>query len=288
MNGTLWGLLGVAMWSVTTVLIAYIHSVPPLQLVAMVFFFGWLSMTILQSLRSENIKSYWVRPWKDYLFWLSTAGSYTILIFIAFRTVAIFEANILNYLWPVLLIIFAATLNKERVTALQIFGGFLGFAGAVTVFLPSNGAPAFADFHWGHGLSLFSATIWALYSACAKRVQYPVGFLGPIFLVFSLIVSALHFMFEQTVMPDHFEWVIIVLLGFFRVSYALWDYGMKHGDVILLASVSYFLPLVSSALLAVLGFGPHKPFIAVGAVMIIVSCLIVNSHNLKIIWNRRR
>ncbi len=288
MNATAIGLIGVCMWSVTTVLFAYIHSVPPLQLSAMIFFFGYCAMTATQILRGEDMRSYWARPVKDYLFWLSTAGLYTILIFIAFRTVPVFEANILNYLWPVLLIVFAALLNKEPVTAVQIIGGLLGFAGTVTVFLPADGAPAFADFHWGHGLSLFSASVWAFYSAMARRIHYPAGFLGPVFLVFSVIAAALHFLFEKTVMPDALEWSVILFLGFCRVSYALWDIGMKRGDVILLASVSYFLPLITSVLLVVLGFGPHKPLMILGAAMIIASCIIVNSHNLQKLWQRRR
>jgi drug/metabolite transporter (DMT)-like permease len=286
MNGTLWGLLGVAMWSITTVLVAYITTVPALQLCSMIFFLGGLTMTAIQLIRGEDIISYWKRPLKQYLFWLSTAGFYSILIFMAFLAVPIFEANILNYIWPVLLIVFAATINKEPVTKIQIFGGLLGFAGAVTVFLPANGQPAFADFHWGHGLSLFSAAVWAFYSTYAKRVHYPVGFLAPVFFVFSLIVWGLHLATEQTVMPTNLEWGVILFLGFCRVSYALWDYGMKHGDVILLASVSYFLPLVSSFLLYILGFGPHGHMMAVGAVMIIASCLIVNAHNLKLLWDR--
>jgi drug/metabolite transporter (DMT)-like permease len=286
-KGTFWGLIGVAMWSITTVMFAYIHSVPPMQVSALIFFFGWVTMTIFQLARGEDIASYWKRPAKDYLFWLSTAGFYTVLITIALRTTPVFEANILNYLWPVLLIVFAATINKEKVTPVQYLGGFIGFAGAITVFLPANGQAAFADFQLGHALSLFSAAIWAFYSAVAKRVTYPVGFLGPVFLVYALIAAALHFAFEKTVMPDNLEWIIVLILGFGRISYVMWDYGMKHGDVILLASLSYFLPLITSFLLWALGFGPHGPMMALGAVMIIASCLIVNSHNLKQLWVRR-
>ncbi len=286
MSGTVWGLMGVAMWSVTTVLVAFIYTVPPLQLVSLILFLGYMSMTAIQLARGENIRSYWARPVTDYIFWLSTAGFYTILMFISFRIVPVFEANILNYTWPVLLMAFAALLNKEPVTAIKILGGILGFAGVVTVFLPVGGAPAFADFQWGHGISIFSALIWAFYSAMTKRIHYPVGFMAPAFLVCSLIAGALHFAFETTVMPQNAEWLVIFVLGFFRVSYALWDYGMKHGDVILLASTSYFLPLISSFLLFALGFGPNNSMIGVGAVMIIVSCLIVNSSQIKILLQR--
>lgn len=287
-NGTAIGLIGVSMWVLTTVFFAYISTIPPLQLVSMVFFLGYLSMTLAQLYKKEDIVSYWRRPLTDYLFWLGTAGFYSILIFFSFRIVPIFEANILNYLWPILLMIFAALINNERVTIVKIFGGVLGFLGSIAVFMPSAGVGFFEDFHWGHGLSLFSASIWALYSVYTKRFTYPVGFLGPAFLVFSTFCAISHFLFEPTIIPLPYEWFVIIALGVFRVSYAFWDYGMKHGDVILLASTSYFLPLISSLALVVLGFGPVRPGIAIGAALIIIGCLTVNFDQLKLLWLRQR
>lgn len=77
------------------------------------------------------------------------------------------------------------------------------------------------------------------------------------------------------------------MLGFTRVSYLMWDYGMKHGDVVFLASICYFLPLATSLLLAAFGFGPATPMIGIGAAWIAGGCLIVNYENIKILLQRR-
>jgi hypothetical protein len=68
-----------------------------------------------------------VQPVKHYLFWLGTAGVYTVILFVSYSLVPFFEANILNHTWPVLLIVFTAMLHNERVTAIQIFGGIVSF-----------------------------------------------------------------------------------------------------------------------------------------------------------------
>lgn len=287
MKGTLTGLGAVLIWCVTTLLVAYITALPPLEFVGLIFFFGYVSMTFLQLYNGEDIRSYWRQPVKYYLFWLGTAGIYTIILFVSYSLVPFFEANILNHTWPVLLIVFTALLHNERVTAIQIFGGIVSFAGVVAIFMPTGDVSLFGDFHFGHALAIGSASLWSAYSAYAKRISYPVGFLAPVFLIFSAICFVLHFAFEPTVWPGNFEWMIIIILGVARISYLMWDYGMKHGDVVLLASICYFLPLATSLLLAAFGFGPATPMIGIGAALIAGGCLIVNYENIKMLLQRR-
>ena len=184
MKGTLIGLGAVAIWCVTTLLVAYITALPPLEFVGLIFFLGYVSMTLLQLYNGEDIRSYWCQPVKYYLFWLGTAGIYTIILFVSYSLVPFFDANILNHTWPVLLIVFTALLHNERVTAIQIFGGIVSFTGVVAIFMPTGDAPLFGDFHFGHALAIGSASLWSAYSAYAKRINYPVGFLAPVFLIF--------------------------------------------------------------------------------------------------------
>ncbi len=287
MKATLVGIGAVLIWCVTTLLVAYITALPPLEFVGLIFSLGYVSLTLLQLYNREDIGSYWRQPLKYYLFWLGTAGVYTVILFISYSLVPFFEANILNHTWPVLLIVFTALLHNERVTAIQIFGSVVSFLGVVSIFMPAGEVPLFGDFSFGHALAIGSASLWSAYSAYTKRVSYPVGFLAPVFLIFSIICFALHFMFEKTVWPDNFQWSIIIALGLGRVSYLMWDYGMKHGDVVFLASICYFLPLATSLLLVAFGFGPANPMIGLGAALIVAGCLIVNFENIKQLLRRR-
>lgn len=281
MNPTLSGVVAVSMWASIALFFVYIRHLPTFELAAILFFIGFLTMTAKQLINSEDILSYWRRPLKDYAFWIGGAGLYTLLMFYAFGQVDVFEANILNYLWPILLVLFSVLFHREALSPVVALGMVLGFLGVFALFLPEGGHGFFGDFQLGHAIALVGACVWAAYSSAARGKAYPTGFLAAAFFVFSMICAGLHFLFEETVMPDPTTWIFIVISGISRISYAFWDYGMKHGNVIFLASLSYFLPLISSILLTIFGFGPQQPFIALGAVMIIIACLCVNAGHLK-------
>lgn len=280
MNATLSGLIAILMFSTFGVLFVFIRHLPTLELCAILFFIGFTLLSAKQAVCREDLAAYWRRPIGDYIFWLSGAGLYTVIIYYAYSLAAPFEVNALNYLWPILLVCFSVFLHQEKPSKHAFIGLALGFAGALAVLTPGAEENFFADFKIGHALALVGAFLWPWYSARARSRDYPIGFLAPAFFVLSAICAALHFTFEKTVMPNFAEWVFIALCGFARISYAFWDYGMKHGNVLLLASASYFLPLLSSAMLMICGFGPERPFIALGAGLIIAGCLCANADKL--------
>lgn len=280
MNGNVVGISALVMWSVLPVLVAFTGNVPPIFLSGLVHFIGFLTCLSFQIVKKDNIFSYWRRPLADYAFWIVGAGIYTLLMLVAMKMIPIFEALILNYLWPLLLVLFSFFIQKNKISGTDVAGMAIGFIGIAVLFFPSHDH-LFADFTIGHAIAIFAATLWALYSVLAKKKSYPAGFFAPLFLIFSLICFALHFVYEPTIMPIGIEWIAVILLGIFRVSYICWDYAMRHGNVIFLASLSYFLPLISSLFLVMMNLGPHKPGVALGAALIIAGCLIVNFQHIR-------
>jgi drug/metabolite transporter (DMT)-like permease len=287
MNPTLAGLLALAVWSTFGVMFLFVKTLPVFEVLGVVFFMAYACFTILQLMRKENICSYWHQPFSYYAFWLAGAGLYTVLIYIAFKMAPIFEANILNYLWPILLVLFAALIYKDPLPLNRIIGMMLGFAGAVIILVPPHGEALFLNFSAGHFIAILAAIVWALYSVLTRNRNYPQGFQAPMFLILSLICFVVHLGFENTVMPDLKEWVFLFLLGGLRISYALWDYGMKKGNVTLLASMSYFLPLISSVFLISFGERPAHPLIGLGAALIIAGCLTVNADKIRRLLSSR-
>lgn len=90
----------------------------------------------------------------------------------------------------------------------------------------------------------------------------------------------------QIVRPDPESLIVLFILGLTRISYSFWDYAMKKGDVMLLTSLSYFLPLASTLLLILFGFIPDRPIIAFGAILIIAGCLLVNVDKLFLFFRK--
>jgi hypothetical protein len=63
------------------------------RIVGLIFFLGYVSITLLQLYNREDIGSYWYQPLKHYLFWLGTAGVYTVILFVSYSLVPFFRGQ---------------------------------------------------------------------------------------------------------------------------------------------------------------------------------------------------
>jgi drug/metabolite transporter (DMT)-like permease len=81
-----------------------------------------------------------------------------------------------------------------------------------------------------------------------------------------------HVFMETTVWPlSPQQWIAILGLGLLPVGAAFyaWDFGMKHGDPMVLGASSYAAPLLSTVVLLLAGFGVFHWSIAVACLLII-------------------
>jgi len=166
--------------------------------------------------------------------------------------------GIINYLWPGLTLIFSVPLLKKRAGPLLVPGAAVAFAGAVLA-AGSSGqlSPAafLLDLRSGqvpYLLALGAAVCWALYSNLSRRwAGAQEGGAVPVFLLASGIALALMrpFFHEQP------QWSLRAALGVgymallpALLAYAFWDASMRRGNLVLVASLAYFAPVLSTAI----------------------------------------
>lgn len=100
------GALAVALWSTLAILTVLAGGVPPLQLVAMTFAIAGSAGMAVRALRRDRAAAAVPRgAWA-----LGVAGlfGYHALYFAALALAPAVEANLINYLWPLLIVLFAA------------------------------------------------------------------------------------------------------------------------------------------------------------------------------------
>lgn len=185
------------------------------------------------------------------------------------------------------LTVFLAMFQGIPVSPVKIAGLALGFAGCLLLFAIRYGDTTFGGLTAEHFMAIAAAIIWALYSCFAKTKTYPTGFMVPIFLISSVIFLVLHLLLEQTVWPDIRSWGAILLLGGFRIAYVFWDYAIRQGDRLLVSSLAYFVPLISTLLLILGGYGTGRLMIGIAAVMIVTGCLIVNAQQIRDVFSKK-
>src|SRR5437016_3801086 len=137
-TATLIGLTAILMWSLLSVLTVATGKVPAFQLAAMTFAIGALVGSLTWIGRTDAIRALRQQPTA----WIVGVGGllgYHALYFLALRFAPPAEAGLLNYLWPLLIVLFSSLLPGERLAPHHIIGALLGLAGTVLLFA-GNGA----------------------------------------------------------------------------------------------------------------------------------------------------
>ena len=270
-TATLIGLTAILMWSLLAVLTVATGKIPAFQLAAMTFAIGALVGSLTWIGRPQAINALRQPP----LAWIVGVGGlfgYHALYFLALRFAPPAEAGLLNYLWPLLIVLFSSLLPGERLAPHHIIGALLGLVGTVLLFA-GNSSSGFAPGQLPGLVAAFvAAFVWAAYSVMSRKLKsVPTDAVAGFCLATALLAAMVHGLVEVTVWPDTLaQWLAIVALGVGPVGAAFyaWDVGMKRGDIRVLGAASYATPLLSTAFLIVAGFAKPSTTIAVAAVLI--------------------
>ncbi len=210
---------------------------------------------------------------------------YHALYFLALRFAPPAEAGLLNYLWPLLIVMFSSLLPGERLAAHHIVGALLGLAGTVLLFAGHGGAGLTPDQVPGLIAAFVAAFVWSAYSVMSRRLKsVPTDAVAGFCLATALLAAAVHGLVEVTVWPDTpAQWLAIIALGIGPVGAAFyaWDIGMKRGDIRVLGAASYATPLLSTAFLILAGFATPSAGIALAALLIAGGGLIAAKDMLR-------
>jgi drug/metabolite transporter (DMT)-like permease len=283
---TLIGGVAILLWCSLALLTALTGTVPPLQLTAFSFGLGFALMLVRWLVTGVGVTGHFRLPAVAWLVGVGGLFGYHALYFIALRLAPPAEASLVNYLWPLLIVLFSAFLPGERLHWFHVAGAVLGFAG--TVLIVSGAGIAFQPAHLpGYAVALACAVTWAVYSVLSRRLAaVPTDAVGAYCLVTALLALVGHLVFEVTHWPDTpLQWGALVLLGLGPAGSAFffWDHGMKRGDIRALGAASYAAPLVSTLLLVAAG-------LAVATWQLGLACLLIAGGGVLgagDLWRRR-
>ena len=274
---TLIGFAAILTWSFLALLSTASGLVPPFQLAAMTFFLGGMVGAGSWLFRPQAIRSL-RQPWPVWALGVAGLCIYHCAYFFAIQSAPPVEASLIAYLWPLLIVVFAAFLPGERLRAHHLVGVLLGLAGAVIV-ITKGGSVGLADgIRTGHVIALFCAFVWSGYSVLSRRFgAVPTDVVAGYCLITAAVAFTLHLGLETTIVPQTAtQWVAIVVLGTIPLGagFYAWDWGCKHGDIMVLGALSYAAPLFSTVVLLLAGYGAYHWSVAAACVLITAGALI--------------
>ena len=255
-RATLAGLVAILLWASLALLTTATGNLPPFQVLAV----GFGIAAVLGLLRAGLRGSAGWRELRQPLsaFALSTLAlfGYHALYFIALKRAPAVEANLLNYLWPLLIVVFAGLFGGVSVRRAQWLGTGLGLVAAVLLVTRGRSLQIEPSHVPGYVAALGAALIWSLYSVLNRRhAEVPSPAITLACAGVAVLGAVAHLVGEETVIPTAGQWTVLVLMGIGPVGAAfwLWDHGTKRGDIALLGSLSYLAPLLSTLLLVASG-----------------------------------
>lgn len=181
-----------------------------------------------------------------------TAGyfGYHFFLFFAFRFAPAVEANLINYLWPVLMVLMTPLFEKTgKLRWYHLTGALLSFLGGI--FLVS-GAPteSVSGEEWkGYALAAGAAITWPLYSLGRKKLPpTSVWSIGGICLVTGLLCLLTHSLLGPAVSVSTSDAFKLVLMGLgpFGLAFYFWDLATRKGDGRVLGALAYLTPVIST------------------------------------------
>jgi drug/metabolite transporter (DMT)-like permease len=282
-TATLIGLTAILMWSLLSVLTVATGRIPAFQLAAMTFAIGALVGFATWIGRKDATRALAQPP----IAWIVGVGGlfgYHGLYFLSLRYAPPAEATLVNYLWPLLIVLFSSLLPGERLLPHHIIGAMLGLAGTVLLLAGDTGRVTSAELP-GLIAACVAAFVWATYSVMSRRLKsVPTAAVAGFCLATSLLAALVHSLIETTIWPETtMQWLDVAALGVGPVGAAFyaWDVGMKRGDIRVLGAASYATPLLSTAFLIAAGFSEASTTIAVAALLIAGGGLIAAKDMLK-------
>lgn len=268
----------IALWATLAALGTALTHVPPFLLTGLALLVGSLPgwPAVLRDRRA------WAVPARTLALGVYGLFGFHFLLFIALRHAPPVQANLVNYLWPLGMVLLAPLLLPgTRLTARHLLAGLLGFAGAAVAILSAGGdasaRPGGSGFAWGFVPALGSAFIWASYSLWTQRVPpFSTAAVGLFALVSGGLSLACHVLLEAPAALSGHDALLIVLtgLGPLGAAFYLWDAALKRGDARQIGILSYLTPLGSTALLLGATGQPLTWAIALAAAMIIGAALL--------------
>jgi len=270
-SATLIGLTAIVMWSLLAVLTVATGRIPAFQLAAMTFTIGGLVGSATVLLRGGASRALRL-PAIAWAVGIGGLFGYHALYFLSLRLAPPAEAGLLNYLWPLLIVLFSSLLPGERLARHHVVGALLGLAGTVLLFAGNTGVRYTTAQIPGFVAAFIAAFVWAAYSVLSRKLKaVPTDAVAGFCLATALLAAMVHLAIEITVWPETtMQWLAIVLLGLGPVGAAFyaWDVGMKHGDIRVLGAASYATPLLSTGFLILAGYAQATAAIALAAFLI--------------------
>lgn len=279
MRSDIYALAAVVLWGSLAALGKLLGDVPPFLLTGLGLLVGSFIALPLAKFRVSSLKV----PAKTLALGVYGLFGYHFFLFLAFQTAPAVEANLVNYLWPLGIVILAPIFFSEiKLKPRHVIAGLVGFSGAALA-ITSNGLSS-GDFQIGYLFAFFSAVIWSTYSLGTQKIRpFPTAAIGVFSFVSGVLAILAHLVFENPVQISPEQLMLIAALGLGPLggAFYLWDKALKLGNPQRVGLISFLTPLLSTSLLLLVTGAPLSWTLVLAASLVIGAAILGSSERIN-------
>lgn len=266
MKSDLAALGAILLWASLAALGSSLTHIPPLLLTGIGLLIGAL---ISLPLAKFNLASLKVKP-KILLVGVYGLFGFHLALFAALQNAPAVQANLINYLWPLLIVVLAPAFIGQQLRLRQALAAVIGFIGAALAIL--SGSSLTAELEIGYLYAFLAAVIWASYSLLTKRMGgFSTSAVGSFAFVSGVLAIAAHFALEEPAVIAATDWPLLVVMGLGPLggAFYLWDYALKNGNAQRIGLISFATPLLSTLFLILVTGQTPSALLFVSAALIV-------------------
>lgn len=164
------------------------------------------------------------------------------------------EACVLNYLWPMMLVLFSCMILKEKLTIVKVAAMLSSFAGVMILSIGQEGLPK-GNVFGGIVACILAAACYGLFSVLNKKADYNQNIsMMILWLVVAVCATIFGLLTEEWIPIRGMQWLGILWLGVVidAVAYLLWALALKESaDTAKIANLAYLTPFLSVIISAI-------------------------------------
>lgn len=235
------GLVTIFCWGSLATLGNLLIHLPPFYVLGCVFLIGSLPgwMKPRQMFPSFKVLTWGVLGYFGYHFFL----------FYSFRFAPAIEANLINYLWPVIMVLLTPVFFPEtKLKIYHVVGAAFAVIGSVVLVLGKDGELKSENLA-GYLLAFAAALTWPIYSIGKKKMAgTSVWAVGGFCFIAGLLCLGTHWLLEpRVVLQGQDLWKILVMgIGPFGLAFYSWDLALSKGDPRIMGALAYLTPVLST------------------------------------------
>lgn len=223
------------------------------------------------------LRSYGINDYKK-IFFTGIFGFflYIFCFYSALKLLSAQQAYIINYLWPIMVVLAAVFILKEKIKWQGFLAILISFAGVLVSASQGNLSNLSGGNLWGGLLALAGAVFYGIFSALDKKFGYDKNINSFLYYFFNLIiVSVLLFSFSSLPKINLNQLLGVIWAGPFVGGLAsiFWLSALKYGETAKVSNLILLTPFVSLVYIRILLGEAISIYSIVGLLILVAGVL---------------